>query len=104
MPSYEDLVRLDQQFLMHPQHHPGDHTSPVIFERGEGALLWDVQGRRYIDGLSCLWNVNIGHGRRELAEAGAKQMEKLAFASAYVGASNEPAITLAARMAGLTPR
>jgi adenosylmethionine-8-amino-7-oxononanoate aminotransferase len=101
--SYESLVELDQAYLLHPQHHPADHTAPVIFARGEGAILWDVQGRRYIDGLSCLWNVNVGHGRRELAAAAAGQMERLAFASAYAGSSNEPAITLAARLAGLAP-
>ena len=101
--SYEALVELDQAYLLHPQHHPADHTAPVIFARGEGAILWDVQGRRYIDGLSCLWNVNVGHGRRELADAGARQMAQLAFANAYAGASNEPAITLAARLAALAP-
>jgi putrescine aminotransferase len=101
--SYEALVERDQAFLLHPQHHPLDHAEPVIFTRGEGAILWDVRGRRFIDGLSCLWNVNVGHGRRELAEAAARQMERLAFASAYAGASNEPAITLAERLAGLAP-
>ncbi|HEU5315148.1 MAG TPA: aspartate aminotransferase family protein [Chloroflexota bacterium] len=103
MSSYEELVALDRAHLLHPQHHPADHEQPVIFARGEGAILWDVRGRRYIDGLSCLWNVNVGHGRKELAEAAARQMETLAFCNSYAGASNEPAITLAARLAALTP-
>jgi len=101
--SYEALVALDRAHLMHPQHHPADHETPVIFARGEGAILWDVRGRRYIDGLSSLWNVNVGHGRRELAEAAARQMETLAFCNSYAGSSNEPAITLAERLAKLTP-
>ena len=104
MASYEQLLALDHEFLMHPQHHPADHREPLIFTRGEGAILWDVKGDRYIDGLSCLWNVNVGHGRRELAEAAARQMETLAFVNSYTGSSNEPAITLAARIADLTPR
>jgi putrescine---pyruvate transaminase len=104
MPSYEELVQLDEEHLLHPQHHPSDHINPIIFDRGEGAILWDVRGKRYIDGLSCLWNVNVGHGRRELAVAAARQMEKLAFVNSYVGSSNEPAITLAARLSGLSPR
>jgi len=103
MATYEQLVAQDRAHLLHPQHHPADHVEPVIFERGEGAILWDTRGRRYIDGLSCLWNVNAGHGRRELAEAAARQMERLAFCSSYAGSSNEPAITLASRLAGLTP-
>src|SRR5262245_40624066 len=94
--SYEALVELDQGHLLHPQHHPADHAAPVIFARGEGAILWDVQGRRYIDGLSCLWNVNVGHGRRELAAAAAQQMERPPFANAPSGSPNDPAITRAA--------
>lgn len=101
--DYDSLVALDQQHLLHPQHHPSDHAEPVIFERGEGAILWDVRGRRYIDGLSCLWNVNVGHGRPELAAAAACQMDRLAFVNSYVGSSNVPAITLAARLATLAP-
>src|ERR671923_3082222 len=93
--GYDELVALDQGHLLHPQHHPSDHAEPVVFARGEGAVLWDVRGRRYLDGLSCLWNVNVGHGRRELADAAARQMARLAFANAYAGSSNEPAITLA---------
>jgi putrescine---pyruvate transaminase len=104
MASYEELAQLDQHHLLHPQHHPADHAEPVIFARGEGAILWDVRGKRYIDGLSCLWNVNVGHGRRELAAAAARQMEQLAFVNSYAGSSNEPAITLAARLARLAPR
>ncbi len=103
MLSYEELTDLDHQFLLHPQHHPSDHVEPIIFARGEGAILWDVRGRRYIDGLACLWNVNVGHGRRELAAAAARQMEELAFVNSYVGSSNVPAITLAERVAKLAP-
>ncbi|MER3404426.1 MAG: aspartate aminotransferase family protein, partial [Chloroflexota bacterium] len=84
-------------------HHPIDHAEPLIFARGEGALLTDVRGRTYIDGLSGLWNVTLGHGRRELAEAAARQAQTLAFTSAYAGASNVPAIELASRIAHLTP-
>ncbi|HEV2125204.1 MAG TPA: aminotransferase class III-fold pyridoxal phosphate-dependent enzyme, partial [Chloroflexota bacterium] len=104
MRTYEELVQLDQQHLLHPQHHPSEHTEPIIFDRGEGVILWDVRGRRYIDALSSLWNVNVGHGRRELAEAAARQIEQLAFVNSYVGSSNEPAITLAARLAKLAPQ
>lgn len=97
------LLKVDRDHLLHPQHYDPDHEQAIVFERGEGSVLWDADGRRYLDGLSCLWNVNVGHGRRELAEAGAEQMAKLAFATAYTGASNEPAIRLAARLADLAP-
>ena len=64
-------------------------------------MLRTADGREYIDGLSALWNVNIGHGRKELADAAAAQMEKLAYASAYAGFTNEPAIRLAERIVAL---
>ena len=95
------LVKTDQDHLIHPLHHPVDHTDPVIYVRGRGAIVQDINGREYIDGLSGLWNVNVGHGRAELADAAAAQMKELAYFSAYAGSSNVPAITLANRLTEL---
>lgn len=92
------LIQIDQAHLIHPQHSAADHTAPIVFAQGEGAILRDVDGREYIDGLASLWNVNAGHGRKELADAAAEQMRRLAFTSAYVGFTNEPAIRLAERL------
>ncbi len=94
-----ELVQKDQQHLIHSLYHPGDHLTPLIFVRGERIYLYDVNGKRYIDGLSGLWNVVVGHGRAELAEAAAAQMKTLAYCSSYVGSSNIPAIELADRLA-----
>jgi adenosylmethionine-8-amino-7-oxononanoate aminotransferase len=96
------LLDADRRHLIHPLHHPNDHANARLFVRGEGAMLYTSDGKEYIDGLSALWNVNVGHGRRELAQAAAVQMEKLAYASAYAGFSNEPAIRLAERLIGLS--
>ncbi len=96
-----NLVRDDLAHLIHPQYYAPDHESPVIFDHGEGVWLTDVRGKRYIDGLASLWNVAVGHGRTELAEAAAEQMKKLAFANSYTGFSNVPAIQLAAKVADL---
>jgi len=90
-----ELIRLDKEHLIHPLHHPVDHTEPIVYVRGCGVMVEDATGRKYLDGLSGLWNVNIGHGRRELAEAAAAQMNELAYFSGYVGSSNIPAIKLA---------
>ena len=62
-----------------------------------------MNGTRYLDGLSSLWNVNAGHGRRELAEAAAEQMARLAFNNSYTGFANEPSIRLAKRLVDLAP-
>jgi adenosylmethionine-8-amino-7-oxononanoate aminotransferase len=91
----------DRAHLLHPLHHPSAYDTTRIWMSGEGAVIRDAAGREYIDGLSGLWNVNVGHGRRELAEAAAEQMARLAFHSAYAGGTNLPAIALADRLSGL---
>ena len=96
------LVQDDLAHLIHPQYYAPEHQDPVIFDHGEGVWLTDVRGRRYIDGLSSLWNVAVGHGRGELADAAAEQMRKVAFTNNYTGFSNVPAIQLAAKVIELT--
>jgi adenosylmethionine-8-amino-7-oxononanoate aminotransferase len=101
IPAGDLLVATDQRHLIHPLHFAKDHAAPKVFVSGKGAMLRTADGREYIDALSSLWNVNIGHGRRELATASATQMEKLAYASAYAGFTNEPAIKLAEKIVSL---
>ena len=72
--SPSELIQQDREHLIHPLYHPDEHESPIIFAQGKGAILTDVEGHEYIDGLSCLWNVDVGHGRQELAEAGGQQL------------------------------
>jgi adenosylmethionine-8-amino-7-oxononanoate aminotransferase len=100
-PVTDTLVDRDRRHLIHPLHHPREHANARIFVRGVGEMLYASDGREYIDGLSALWNVNVGHGRKELASVAAAQMEKLAYASAYAGFSNEPAIRLAEKIVSL---
>ena len=99
--AYEQYVHEDLAHLIHPQYYAPDHQEPVIFDHGEGVWLTDVRGRRYLDALSSLWNVAVGHGRAELAEAAAEQMRRVAFTNNYVGFSNVPAISLAAKVVSL---
>src|SRR5919199_7025846 len=94
-------LQSDQQHLLHPLHHPALHRAPKVWVEGHGALIQDIEGREYIDGLAGLWNVNVGHGRRELAQAAYDQMSTLAYASAYAGGTNLPAIALAERLSEL---
>jgi len=97
-----ELVKADQDHLIHPLHHPSENAEPVIYVRGRGATVWDIGGHEYIDGLAGLWNVNVGHGRAELADAASAQMKELAYFTGYVGSSNIPAITLANRLMEIT--
>ncbi len=77
------------------------HAVPVIV-RGEGCYVYDEHGKRYLDGLSALYCVNVGHGRAELAEAAAEQAKELAFYTNWSYA-HPRAIELAARIAGMAP-
>jgi len=101
-PTTGELVRADQEHLIHPLHHPVDNENTVVYVRGRGVTVADSDGHEYIDGLSGLWNVNVGHGRHELADAAAAQMKELAYFSGFVGSSNIPSITLANRLLELT--
>jgi adenosylmethionine-8-amino-7-oxononanoate aminotransferase len=74
---------------------------PVIV-RGEGPWVWDSNGKRYLDGLSGLYVVMAGHGRRELAEAAARQASQLAYFPIWSYA-HPTAIELAERLADLAP-
>ncbi|HWQ12579.1 MAG TPA: aspartate aminotransferase family protein [Roseiflexaceae bacterium] len=96
-----EYTKSDLAHLIHPLFHPSGHQAPKIWVEGRGALLKDIEGNEYIDGLSCLWNVNVGHGRRELAEAAREQMSTLAYASSYTGSTNLPAIQLGEKLSQL---
>ncbi len=73
-----------------------------IIDRGEGCYLYDIHGKRYLDGLSGLFTVQVGHGRHELAEAAATQAARLSYFPIWSYA-HPPAIALAARLAELAP-
>ncbi|WNF38549.1 aspartate aminotransferase family protein [Bacillaceae bacterium IKA-2] len=102
----KELEELDKKHFFHP-------TSPIqlqqqqgpafIFTKGEGIYLEDIKGNRVIDGMSSLWNVNIGHGVEEMGKVAHEQMSKLAFSSCFATHSNEPAIKLAAKIAEIAP-
>jgi putrescine aminotransferase len=94
-----EVVQLDREHLIHPLYHPSAHQQPKVWVEGRGAIVKDINGGEYIDGLSGLWNVNVGHGREELAQAAYEQMRQLAFYSAYAGSTNQPAVRLAEKLA-----
>jgi adenosylmethionine-8-amino-7-oxononanoate aminotransferase len=79
-----------------------EHAEIPIIVRGEGCYVWDQHGKRYLDGLSALFCVNIGHGRADIVEAGAEQARELGFFTNWSYA-HPPAIELAARIASLAP-
>jgi putrescine---pyruvate transaminase len=95
------LLERDRAHLVHPLHNAPQHAGGHVWIKGEGAILTDADGKEYLDGLSGLWNVAAGHGRRELAAAAAQQMETLAYCSGYAGSTNPRAIELGERLAAI---
>jgi adenosylmethionine-8-amino-7-oxononanoate aminotransferase len=79
-----------------------DESEVPIIVRGEGCYVYDEHGKRYLDGLSALFCVNIGHGRADIAQAGADQAKELGFFTNWSYA-HPMAIELAARIATLAP-
>jgi adenosylmethionine-8-amino-7-oxononanoate aminotransferase len=98
-----ELASADKKYQIHSLHHPIEAQDALIFASGKGIRITDTEGREYIDGLSGLWNVNIGHGRAEMAEAAAEQMKTLAYFSGYAGSATIPSIELAERLIELAP-
>lgn len=85
---------------LHPVYHPKSHANPLVIERGEGVWLYTTDGRKILDGMAGLWNVNAGYGREELAKTAYDQMKELAFTSNFSGMTNLPSIQLADKLAG----
>ena len=96
------LLARDHAHLIHSLNSSQAHDDGHVWVKGEGAYLFDSEGRRFIDALSGLWNVVSGHGRPELVEAATKQLKTLAYCSTYAGSSNARVIELAERLAFLT--
>jgi hypothetical protein len=80
----------------------GPEPSVPVLARGEGCYVWDTAGKRYLDGLSALFCVQVGYGREEMADAAARQMRTLPFATNWTTA-HEPALELAAMLAERFP-
>lgn len=100
------LRKQDAAHLVHgfvPLHLQQDKGVPV-FVKGQGIYLWDTAGKKYIDGLSSLWNVHVGHGRKEINRAVTAQMNKLAFAPTLIGPTSVPTVQLAAKLAKIAPK
>lgn len=100
--STAELQKLDRDHLVHPHQVIGHPVDPVVIVKGEGSLLWDSEGREYIDGTCGLWQNAVGHGRKELAQVAAEQMGEMEFYASFWDYSNAPAIELGAKLAELT--
>ena len=99
------LQRLDKAHFLHPWQEfdiPSDDANLVI-ARGEGSRVFDSDGKAYLDGIGGMWCVNVGYGRKELADVMAEQALLLPYYSSFTDTTNAPAIELARKLAELAP-
>ena len=100
------LADLDRRYCFHPFTALAAHEKegpPVVMVGGEGVWLVDANGRRYLDGLAGLWCVNVGYGRKELAEAMRDQAETLAYSHAFSSMGSDKPAILAERLVANAP-
>lgn len=104
--SVEELRDLDRKYFLHPTTPLKDQQAggpDLILQSAQGLRVKDANGIEYIDGVSSLWNVNVGYGRKELAEAAKEQMVNLSYASSFFNQSHEVVIRLASKLAEIAP-
>ncbi len=95
-----NLAAIDAAHHLHPFSDMKKLNSEGtrIIERGEGVHIFDSNGKKYLDGFAGLWCVNIGYGRREIADAVARQMNELAYYNTFFGTTSPPTTLLAQKV------
>ena len=99
------IQQLDNEHFLHPFTDFKDLATrgARVITQADDIYVWDSEGNRLLDAMSGLWCVNVGYGRRELADAAHQQMMTLPFYNSFFQTTNVPAVTLAARLASLAP-
>ncbi|MEX2299008.1 MAG: aminotransferase [Dongiaceae bacterium] len=98
------LRKLDADHHIHPftnNRQNVDNGGALIFSRADGVYIWDIDNKRYLDGMSGLWCVNVGYGREELVEAASRQMRELPYYSSFFGSSTPATVELAGKVTSL---
>lgn len=101
------LEKIDRETVFHASTHLKDHASGAsvarVIDRGSGIRIVDAGGKEFIDAFAGLYCVNVGYGRREIADAISRQAEKLAYYHTYVGHTNEAVIRLSEKVMAMAP-
>ena len=99
-----NLQERDKQYIWHPFTQMKDYLDeePLVIAEGEGAILRDIDGNEYIDGVSSLWCNIHGHRKKQIDDAIIAQLGKIAH-STLLGLANVPSIELAEKLAQIAP-
>ena len=101
----KDLQALDAAHHMHPFTENAELAKKgvKIITAADGVMLTDSDGKQILDGMAGLWCVNIGYGRKELADVAYAQMQQLPYYNTFFQTSHVPAISLSAKLAEISP-
>jgi adenosylmethionine-8-amino-7-oxononanoate aminotransferase len=102
-PAMLQKAAKENLFLHFTRHSPFQKGPMPIITKADGHHFWDINGKKYFDGISSLFSVNVGHGRARLAEAAAKQMKELDYFPIWSHA-HKPAIELSERVLSYAPK
>ena len=99
------LQQLDAKHHLHPFTNTGslNNKGARVITKADGVYLWDEQDNKIIDGMAGLWCVNLGYGRKELADAAYQQMNELPYYNTFFQTTHGPAAKLAEAIASVTP-
>jgi putrescine---pyruvate transaminase len=99
------IQAMDSAHYIHAFTDHGDLATrgARVMTHAEGIYVWDSEGKKVLDGMSGLWCVNAGYGRKELADAAYQQMMTLPYYNSFFQTTNVPAAKLAAKLAALAP-
>jgi len=98
--SREDWQELDREHYLHPftDHKSLHEKRSRIITRAEGVYIYDADDKKILDGMSGLWCVNAGYGRRELVDAATEQMKELPYYNSFFQCAHPPSIQLASML------
>ncbi|RFP78735.1 aspartate aminotransferase family protein [Hydrogenophaga borbori] len=99
------IQALDSAHYIHPFTDHGDLATrgARVITQAQGIYIWDSEGQKILDAMSGLWCVNVGYGRKELADAAYQQLMTLPYYNSFFQTTNVPAVQLAAKLAALAP-
>jgi len=100
-PSLSNLAAIDAAHHLHPfsDMKQLNAKGTRIIERAEGVFIYDSTGKKYLDAFAGLWCVNVGYGRKSIADAAYRQMQELPYYNAFFGTTTPPATLLAQKIA-----
>jgi len=103
-----ELISDDKKFVWHPFTQMADWQKdvpgkPLVIDSAKGNYLYDIDGNKYLDGVSSLWVTLHGHGKKEIDAAISKQLRKVSH-STFLGLTHQPAIELAKKLVSLMPK